>query len=76
MCKGSKPRKIAIVVGMTFTNLVTILLNQMLTFLPSNPSIITWPARVPATDDAMPEESRVIKKITPAATPNNGTSVL
>ena len=38
--KGSKPNSKATVVGITFTNLVIILLSQMLTFIPSNPSIM------------------------------------
>jgi hypothetical protein len=63
MCKGSKPRKIAIVIGITFTNLVTILLSNMLTFFPQVIPIIILPAIVSATDDAIHDESRVTRKI-------------
>ena len=74
--KGSKPNSKATVVGITFTNLVIILLSQMLTFIPSNPSIMDWPAKVPIIEEEIPEERSVIKKIIPAKEPNKGIRVL
>ena len=74
--KGSKPNNKATVVGITFTNLVIILLSQTLTFIPSNPSIMDWPAKVPIIEEEIPEERSVIKKIIPAKEPNKGIRVL
>ena len=56
MLRGSRPKSIAIVVGITLTKRVINLLNQTFTFFPNNPSIIAWPASVPTTDDAIPDE--------------------
>mgnify|MGYP001178328971 CR=1 FL=1 len=40
MLRGSNPSDIAIVVGITLTNRVTMRLSQMLTFIPNKPSIM------------------------------------
>lgn len=66
----------AIVVGTTFTKRMIKRLSQMFVFLPSNPSITACPARVPVTEDAIPEERRVTTKTTAAQAPNSGINVL
>src|SRR6267143_1026782 len=62
---GSSPSSIAIVVGNTFTPLVTILLAHMFQCFPISPSIITCPAIVPSVDDVRPDASRVRTKTIP-----------
>ena len=74
--RGSRPSRIAIVVGITLINRVTNRLSQRFTFFPKRPSIIAWPASVPTTDDAIPEDRRVSKKTIPAVAPNKGNKVL
>ena len=76
MLRGSNPSNSAIVVGITLIKRVTRRLNQMLTFIPSNPSITAWPAKVPTTEEEMPDESNVITKAIPAPAPNSGIKVL
>src|SRR6266699_467614 len=48
---GFNPRRIAMVVGMVLTNLVTSRLIHGLIFLPSIPSMIACPANVPVGDN-------------------------
>jgi hypothetical protein len=68
--------RIVLLIGITLTKRVMNLLNQTFTFFPNNPSIMAWPASVPTTDDAIPDDRRVTKKTTPAVAPNKGTRVL
>ena len=56
MLSASRPKSIAIVVGITLTKRV---INHTFTFFPNNPSIMAWPASVPTTDDAIPDDKRV-----------------
>src|SRR5436853_7933702 len=72
---GFNPRRIAIVVGMVLTNLVTSRLIHGLTFLPSIPSMIACPANVLVVDEDNPDDRRVIPKITAAGGPKRGMSV-
>lgn len=73
---GSRPIRIAIVVGTTLTKRVMNRLIQTLNCFPNSPSIKACPDKVPTTDDAIPDESSVSRKIVPAAPPNSGTRVL
>src|SRR3989442_6771607 len=73
---GFNPRRIAMVVGMVLTNLVTRRLIHGLIFFPSIPSMIAWPANVPVVDEDNPDDRRVIPKITAAGGPKRGRSVL
>ncbi len=61
MLSGSRPKSNAIVVGITLTKRVMNLLSHTFTFFPNNPSIMAWPASVPTTDDAIPDDKRVYK---------------
>src|SRR2546428_5321100 len=73
---GFNPRRIAIVVGMVLTNLVTRRLIHGLIFFPSIPSMIAWPANVPVVDEDNPDDRRAIPKITAAGGPKRGSRVL
>src|SRR2546422_7457222 len=66
MMSGFNPRRMAIVVGIVLTNLVTRRLIHGLIFFPSIPSMIAWPANVPVVDEDNPDDRRVIPKITAA----------
>ncbi len=76
MFSGSIPKSIAIVVGITFTNLVIKRLIHWFVFFPSNPSNIDWPAIVPVIEEEIPDDNNVTTKMTPAPIPNKGISVL
>src|SRR2546422_2428750 len=76
MMSGFNPRRMAIVVGIVLTNLVTRRLIHGLIFFPSIPSMIAWPANVPVVDEDNPDDRRVIPKITAAVGPKRGSRVL
>src|SRR6266705_3213081 len=73
---GFNATRLAMVVGMVLTNLVTSRLIHGLIFLPSIPSMIACPANVPVVDEDNPDDRRVIPKITAAGGPKRGRSVL
>src|SRR2546428_12746457 len=75
MMSGLSPRRIAMVVGMVLTNLVTRRLIHGLIFFQSIPSMIACPANVPVVDEDSPDDRRVIPKITAAGGPKRGRSV-
>src|SRR6266849_8625835 len=64
----------AIVVGKTFTPLVTILRAHKFQCFPMSPSMITCPAIVPSVDDVRPDASRVRTKTIPTIGANAALS--
>src|SRR2546426_61615 len=70
--KGSKPKSTAVVVGKTLTTLVIILRRVLFTFVPSMPSMIAIPARVPVVEEAKPEHNSVTAKTIAASDPKIG----
>lgn len=63
------------VVGKTLMPRVMIRLKYGFTLTPSSPVMTSCPAKVPTTDEAIPEKRRVIAKITAAAEPNRGPNI-
>ncbi len=60
------------VVGKTLIILVIILRRVLFTFVPSMPSMIDMPARVPVVEEAKPEHNSVTAKTIAASDPKIG----
>ncbi len=72
---GSIPRITATVTGIILMNLVMILRTHKFILNPVSPSITDWPARVPVTEEEIPEDNNATAKTRPANFPNSGIKV-